>query len=283
MSRKRKMSASEEEQPSSSRPAIIIVSHRNNEDEAATIPTLPVTAVTTAPSVIGNVTSDADIQAIGPIATTGRPHTAPVKMEDSEEMDAQNQMVPCDKTTGMDGGIGCRSQTLKGGIGRNDTLLVLPKPTKKTTKRSRILTSADDDGIVVVGGRGGRGQSVYVCNSGGHGSSTNALASSYYLYHGHRHTNDARSSSSLDSFHDCLSTSHKEKKEDGNGRANKVRGDHLLVFCSVLMLHAYMYYFALDLTSAHENSDLFRLTYRYTCMCTEHSRHQLQPFVLHVR
>lgn len=206
MSRKRKMSAPGEEQPSSSRPAII-VSHRNNEDEAATIPTLPATVATTAPSAIGKVTGGAVSKVNGPIATTGRPHTAPagpteqVKMEESEEM-------------------GGRSKTQKGVIGRNDTLRVVvpPKPTKKTTKRSRILTSADDDGIV-VGGRGGRGQSAYMyaCNSGGHGSSTNEMAPSYYLYHGHRHTNVVRSSSSLDSFHDCLSTSHnKEKKEDGN-------------------------------------------------------------------
>ena len=119
-----------------------------------------------------------------------------------------------------------------------------PKPTKKTTKRSRILISADDDGIMVVGGRGGRGQSAYMyaCNSGGHGSSTNALASSYYLYHGHRHTNDARSSSSLDSFHDCLSTSYKEKKEDGNGRANRVSGDYLFVCCSIPQ-HTYMWHY----------------------------------------
>ena len=207
MSRKRKMSAPGEEQPSSSRPAII-VSHRNNkDDEVATIPTLPATVATAAPSAIGKVTGGAVSKVNGPIATTGRPHTAPagpteqVKMEESEEM-------------------GVRSKTLKGAIGRNDTLRVVvpPKPTKKTTKRSRILTSADDDGIV-VGGRGGRGQSAYMyaCNSGGHGRSTNAMAPSYYLYHGHRHTNVVHSSSSLDSFHDCLSTSHnKEKKEDGN-------------------------------------------------------------------
>ena len=239
MSRKRKMSAPGEEQPSSS--PVIIVSHRNNEDEAATIPTLPGTAATTAPSNIGNVTGGAVTKAIGPIATTGRPHTAPAgptepaKMEESEEMDAQNQMVPCDKKAGMSGGLGGRSKTLKGRVGRNDALAVPSKPTKKTTKRSRILTSADDDGIMVVGGRGGRGQSTYMyaCNSSAHDSSTNALASSYYLYHGHRHTNDARSSSSLDSFHDCLSTSYKEKKEDGNGRANKVSGDDLFVYCSI--------------------------------------------------
>ena len=225
MSRKRKMSAPGEEQPSSSRPAII-VSHRNYEDddEVATIPTLPGTIATAAPSAIGKVTGGAVSNVNGPIATTGRPHTAPagpteqVKMEESEEMDSHNQMVPCDKNVGMAGGIGGRSKTLKGAIGRNDTLVVPPKPTKKTTKRSRILTSADDDGIV-VGGRGGRGQSAYMyaCNSGGHGSSTNEMAPSYYLYHGHRHTNVVHSSSSLDSFHDCLSTSHnKEKKEDGN-------------------------------------------------------------------
>ena len=242
MSRKRKMSSPGEEQPSSS-PAII-VSHRNNEDEAATIPTLPATVATTAPSAIGKVTGGAVSKVNGPIATTGRPHTAPagpteqVKMEESEEMDSHNQMVPCDKNVGMGSGIGGRSKTLKGAIGRNDTLHVVvpPKPTKKTTKRSRILTSADDDGIV-VGGRGGRGQSTYMyaCNSGGHGSSTNALASSYYLYHGHRHTNDARSVSSLDSFHDCLSTSYmyKDKKEDGNGRANKVSGDYLFECYSI--------------------------------------------------
>lgn len=238
MSRKRKMSAPGEEQPSSSRPA----------------------------TIGGNVTGDAVTKVIGPIATTGRPHTAPagptepVKMEESEEMDTQNQMVPCDQNTGMGGGIGGRSKTLKGAIGRNDNLVVPPKPTKKTTKRSRILTSADDDGIV-VGGRGGRGQSAYMyaCNSGGHGtcSSTNALASSYYLYHGHRHAN-TRSASSLDSFHDCLSTSHnKEKKEDGNGRANKVSGDSIHL-CIVLFLNtracdiidaAYVFCFGFDLNS----------------------------------
>ena len=230
--RKRKMSASgsEEEQPSSSRPAITsIASHRNtcNEDEAATIPTLTTTAGTATSSVVCNVTGDAVIKAIGPIATTGRPHTAPAKMEESEEMDAaQNQMVPCDKATSTGGDSGGRSKALKGDIGRTYTLVVPSIPTKKTTKRSRILTSANDDGIVMVGGRGGRGQSAYACNNSGHGSRTNALVSSYYLYHGHRYTNDACSSSSLDSFHDSLSTSHKEKKEDGNGRAIKVSGDY---------------------------------------------------------
>ena len=120
------------------------------------------------------------------------------------------------------------------------SLTVPARPTKKMIKRSRILAG----GIVVGGGTGGGGGggSAYGFAFNGSGHATNTSASSYYLYHGHRHTNDARlspssprvyhdccsttssrSSSSFDSFHDCLSC--EEDEQNGNGHKYEVSFD----------------------------------------------------------
>lgn len=121
------------------------------------------------------------------------------------------------------------------------SLTVPARPTKKTgVKRSRILAG----GIVVDGGTGGGGGggSAYGFAFNGSGHATNTSASSYYLYHGHRHTNDARlstssprvyhdcysttssrSSSSFDSFHDCLSC--EEDEQNGNSHKYEVSFD----------------------------------------------------------
>lgn len=181
LSRKRKkMSAKDEdeEDPSSS-------PHQNNKKEDAIVELGDRTAA-----------EGTTMKVAGPVAATGRPHTAPAgcptespaKMEEPEMDARQNQVVSCEKTT------------------------------KKTTKRSRILTSTDG---IVVGGAGRGGQSAR--NSGGHSSSSNVLASSYYLYHGHRHTNDGRTcSSSSNPLQDCWSMNHEEEKKYGSRCVNKV-------------------------------------------------------------
>ena len=140
------------------------------------------------------------------------------------------------------------------------SLTVPARPTKKMIKRSRILAG----GIVVGGGTsgGGSGGSApygFAFNDSGH--ATNTSASSYYLYHGHRHTNVARlspasprvyhdccsttssrSSSSFDSFHDCLSC--EEDEQNGNGHKYEVSFDvrfRVMYFFCVGSIHLTMH------------------------------------------
>lgn len=214
LSRKRKkMSAKDEdeEDPSSS-------PHQNNKKEDAIVELGDRTAA-----------EGTTMKVAGPVAATGRPHTAPAgcptespaKMEEPEMDARQNQVVSCEKTT------------------------------KKTTKRSRILTSTDG---IVVGGAGRGGQSAR--NSGGHSSSSNVLASSYYLYHGHRHTNDGRTcSSSSNPLQDCWSMNHEEEKKYGSRCVNKVSRRDVWRRMRLFTSRTVLFYFALRLISTHRNAN----------------------------
>ena len=231
----------DEEDPSSS-------PHQNNQEEDAIVE-------------LGGrtVAGGTSMKVASPVATASRPNTAPAgcptespaKMEEPE-MDARNQVVSCEKPTSADavGGIGGCWDKLMGpatgmGIGGKSTRgVVPPKPTKKTTKRSRILTSTATDGIV-VSGAGGGGRSAR--NSGGHSSSSNALASSYYLYHGHRHTNDGRTwSSSSNSLQDCLSMNREEEEKYGS-RCVHVKKVSRRLLAAYEIVYVYYFCVAFDL------------------------------------
>lgn len=191
------------------------------------------------------------------------------------------------------------------------SLTVPARPTKKTgVKRSRILAG----GIVVDGGTGGGGGggSAYGFAFNGSGHASNTSASSYYLYHGHRHTNDARlspssprvyhdcysttssrSSSSFDSFHDCLSC--EEDEQNGNSHKYEVSFDlsfrvysvalaianRIAVICHVHDVHV-LFFFACPYISQCMHMHLL-FTFRIIPIRVEHSRHQLRPVVLQVR